>query len=400
MRILYILSFLFLYHFSQAQDDIHYRYSLNDCSLEEANVLLGDVTLLGNPKCGCAMDMDGYFFDGNGDGMSLPIATSDLFSGNFTLDFYFKPDRFSDISRIFSQRANCNSIDSILALTYDKAKNQILFEVGSNISNYRAVRKTLSEDKCWHRFTLVKFKTEYTSYIDNEEIDRFVARENAEMSRINPFTFGLENCANSGVNSFKGWIDEISLTNRALSELEILRSYTYPDRIQQANTTIFKGDTIDLSLGATCATNFVWTPASSLSNSTESDVRAFPDLTTTYKVSVTHQDCVSQDSITIYVAQEEDLQCDGLLLPNAFTPNNDGLNDIYGISNTFIVEDLKSFEIYDRWGAKIWESQSITEGWDGSRNGVPVPLGMYICRVVYQCQGTEKTKYKNFSVIR
>ncbi|MEZ4911839.1 MAG: gliding motility-associated C-terminal domain-containing protein [Saprospiraceae bacterium] len=398
MRIIYIV-FIFIYCTS-AHSQTLYLYDLDDCALEEFNGSLAPLTLIGNPKCGCAMENDGYYFDGNGDGMVLPIATSELFSGNFTIDFYFKPDRFSDISRIFSQRANCNSVDSLLALTYDRKKNQILFEIGSNISNYRSVRKTLDEDKCWHRFTLVKFKTEYTSYLDNEEIERFIARENAEMSRINPFVFGAESCPNLGVNAYSGWIDNISITTRALSELEILRSYAYPDRIQQPNTTIFKGDTISLSLGSTCATNFVWSPDGSLSENSVSEVLAFPELTTTYKISVAHQDCISQDSVIIYVAQEEDLRCDGLLLPNAFTPNNDGLNDTYGISNSFIVDALTSFEVYDRWGAKIWETRNLEEGWDGSINGVPVPLGMYICRVVYLCQGKENTKYKNFSVIR
>lgn len=54
-------------------------------------------------------------------------------------------------------------------------------------------------------------------------------------------------------NKMKGRIDEITLYKRALSDLEILNFYKFPDKIKTENTTIFKGESILIESGTTCA---------------------------------------------------------------------------------------------------------------------------------------------------
>ena len=394
------LIFLFLWTSLGAQSVIKYSYNFDGCSLSESAQLLPPITPLGNPRCACAMDGDGYYFDGKDDGLALPIEFSSLFSSDFTFDFYFKPDFTSGEMRIFSQIPNCGVLDSLISVVYNGNREEIVFEIGSNVLNFKTTKKFVSENQCWHRFTLVRFGIEYISYLDNELIDRYVAREQIDLSKVNPIVFGLNGCSTIDIMSFKGWIDQLSITTRAMSALEIERNFAYPDRIIQPDTTIFSGDTIALNLGVTCSSVLKWEPFQNLNSDDQLTVLAFPTESTTYTINVTHQDCVSTDSIRVYVAQPEDLNCEKLLLPNAFTPNNDGLNDFYNISNIFLVEELKVLEIYDRWGAKIWETQSLEEGWDGSFGGNPVQPGMYICRVVYVCKGQENTMYKSFSVLR
>ncbi|MEM6263122.1 MAG: PKD domain-containing protein [Bacteroidota bacterium] len=65
--------------------------------------------------------------------------------------------------------------------------------------------------------------------------------------------------------------------------------------------------------------------------------------------------------------------------PNAFTPNDDGVNDKFLIQGIFI--DNFRISIYSRWGRKIYESDSMTEGWDGTHKGQPAPEGVYVYTV-------------------
>jgi len=100
------------------------------------------------------------------------------------------------------------------------------------------------------------------------------------------------------------------------------------------------------------------------------------------------------------VIDPEAIDCSLLLLPNAFTPNGDQLNDQFGISTLFLVDELAYFEVYDRWGGKMWSTTNKNNTWDGTFSGSLVNPGMYIYKVKYTCGGEEFLKVDNFSVIR
>jgi len=80
-----------------------------------------------------------------------------------------------------------------------------------------------------------------------------------------------------------------------------------------------------------------------------------------------------------------------LYIPNTFTPNQDMVNDVWHVSGTCI----KSFNclIYNRWGEKITEINSIMEGWDGKYKGKDVPDGVYVYLI--QVETNDGTVYKN-----
>lgn len=65
-----------------------------------------------------------------------------------------------------------------------------------------------------------------------------------------------------------------------------------------------------------------------------------------------------------------------LFIPNAFTPNNDGKNDVFKVYGSA----LKGAEIriYTQWGAQIFETSDNTTGWDGKSKGADQPVGVYI----------------------
>ena len=101
------------------------------------------------------------------------------------------------------------------------------------------------------------------------------------------------------------------------------------------------------------------------------------------------------DSITITNACDEDF-----LMPNAFTPNSDGLNDvltpviIYPVSNY-------NLAIFNRWGIEIFESKNPLQGWDGFDRSVKAEMGVYVWVMDYTSENGETKEAKgNVSLIR
>src|ERR1019366_6295256 len=66
-----------------------------------------------------------------------------------------------------------------------------------------------------------------------------------------------------------------------------------------------------------------------------------------------------------------------LILPNAFTPNGDGLNDIFGVKYPFAVKAFL-FTVYSRFGEKVFESTDMGKGWDGNYRGIVQQVGSYV----------------------
>ncbi len=77
-------------------------------------------------------------------------------------------------------------------------------------------------------------------------------------------------------------------------------------------------------------------------------------------------------------------------MPNAFSPNNDGLNDVYKAKS---YQSLVEFHaaIYNRWGQKLYEWDNPAEGWDGTYNGKDVKDGVYFVNV--SAKGSDGRKY-------
>jgi gliding motility-associated-like protein len=86
-----------------------------------------------------------------------------------------------------------------------------------------------------------------------------------------------------------------------------------------------------------------------------------------------------------------------MFIPNAFTPNDDGLNDVFNVTAISIFNltgaSMTDFElkIYNRWGSLIFQSNDINKGWDGTFNGKPVPVGVYMYTVA--ASGLDHTDY-------
>ncbi len=65
-----------------------------------------------------------------------------------------------------------------------------------------------------------------------------------------------------------------------------------------------------------------------------------------------------------------------LVIPNAFSPNSDGQNDIFKIMN-ITTEKLVDFKVFNRWGTILFRTNDSRSGWDGNYEGQAQPVGTY-----------------------
>lgn len=383
--------------------EIAFNYGFNDCTYESDGANFPGLTPLGPLTCVCGPGGQAIRMNGSGTGLTAsPQATPIMEAEGFTLDFYFSADPLTGTvdQDIFSHINRCNTLDSLVSLKYVPSEGRVLFEIGSEVNNYSSVRAALNPNICWHRFTLVKFRLDYQVYLDNELIKTFKSKETVEFSKNAVLSFSNSSCQGNNLRSFNGKIDEITLYRRALTPKEIKDLYLFPDQIINNNTTIVKGETVQINTGFTCSNLPSWSPITGLDDATSFDPIASPEETTTYAYTINDAGCVSTDTLTIFVADPENIDCSKLLLPKAFTPNNDGLNDTYGISNPFIISGLEYFEVYNRSGAVIWQTTNALEKWDGNAFGSPSSGGMYLYKIRYRCRGEDYTDYDSFTMIR
>jgi gliding motility-associated-like protein len=149
-----------------------------------------------------------------------------------------------------------------------------------------------------------------------------------------------------------------------------------------ADTIIFIGGSA--SLYGTGGGSYVWSPGADLDCPTCQDPIATPNETTMYYVTVTGPTgCTAIDSVLVTVINEFDV-----FLPNIFSPDGDGYNDVFYIRGKGIRE--LEFYIYDRWGQKIFESSSVDVGWDGDINGKPANNGVYVYVVLAKPYDSEE----------
>lgn len=81
-------------------------------------------------------------------------------------------------------------------------------------------------------------------------------------------------------------------------------------------------------------------------------------------------------------------------IPNAFSPNHNGRNDIFKPMGKYFKPDRYLFQIYNRWGELIFETTDPEQGWDGTFKGVESPVGVYIWVVTVYDMFNDKEYYK------
>jgi gliding motility-associated-like protein len=108
---------------------------------------------------------------------------------------------------------------------------------------------------------------------------------------------------------------------------------------------------------------------------------------------VTQEGCKGVDSLHVDLKNCEAL----LVFPNAFTPNHDGLNDVFHLKYPGHAADY-NLQIFNRWGQKIFETSDTSAGWDGTYNSQLQPEGTYVWILRYS-DNSGKKQNKQGSVV-
>lgn len=154
----------------------------------------------------------------------------------------------------------------------------------------------------------------------------------------------------------------------------------------------------DFHLNASGGDYYEWFPKEYLSDGYIANPRVtFPDTGRyTYVVNInTAENCSGMDTINILVVKEA-----SALLPNAFSPNGDGLNDVL---KPMIVgyRRVKLFRIYNRYGEVVFVSFDHYDAWDGSVNGKPCETGVYFYELyIEKIDGTETLLKGDITLLR
>lgn len=138
---------------------------------------------------------------------------------------------------------------------------------------------------------------------------------------------------------------------------------------------------------------FQWSPATGLGCTDCAATVAQPDSSTTYTVQVMDANgCKATDQVTVFFRGS-------LFVPNTFTPNGDGVNELFQA----LVREADTFRlmVFDRWGAPIFSTDDPAQGWDGSHQGTPSPIGVYVWRVdLLELGGTSRTLFGHVTLLR
>jgi gliding motility-associated-like protein len=168
-----------------------------------------------------------------------------------------------------------------------------------------------------------------------------------------------------------------------------------PDVLVQAGYDVTLNAT-----GSSDVTEWKWLPERYLDCYNCPSPVCLPLASTSYALTVKNEyGCKASDTIVVAV----DCQESRVRVPNAFTPNNDGVNDVFIVKGISIV---KHMVIYNRWGEKVYERNNFIAGdrancWDGTFKGQKSPSGAYVYFIEMECpSGGNFSRRGSFVLIR
>ncbi|MFZ5552219.1 MAG: PKD domain-containing protein [Bacteroidota bacterium] len=167
-----------------------------------------------------------------------------------------------------------------------------------------------------------------------------------------------------------------------------------PTVTASADTIINSGQTVPITATGSGSGSYTWSPPTGLSCTNCQSPNASPMVPTTYTVTYTENGCSVTDDVFVDVIIVE-----GIGVPNAFSPNGDGENDMLSVMGAGILS--MHFIVYNRYGQLVFESTSQQLGWDGKHEGKDANTGVFVWYLEYTLvSGATGTLKGNVTLIR
>lgn len=159
------------------------------------------------------------------------------------------------------------------------------------------------------------------------------------------------------------------------------------------DTSVSQGFTVQLNGYNAAAAGYSWTPSSTLDNSFIYNPEATPNETTTYSLLVVDENgCKNSDSLVVEVINDYKL-----FIHNIITPDGNGQNDIWKITNIETFESADVY-IYDRWGSEVLKVQGYQNDWEGVKGTDQLPDGTYYYMIEFS--DSDKVYKGSLTVLR
>lgn len=385
-------------------------YSFDNCDATDDTGNGSDGELFGGLfDCDCGVSGSALIFNGVDNYVTFS-GTTDLVNtyfddGDITVSFYYKDYGNSPRTSLVSKSAACN--DNLgLEIRLETGQNRLVTALEENIAFKEELTSDLDAEHCWHHVVLTRRDRLIRVYLDGQiqdgQFSEAISNSVLDITNTAPLSISNSPCIGTdGTSRFRGLIDEMAVYDEALTALQIEAMYLHPDEIGTRDTILFEGNSIQTWLTPTCATSFNWSPTVGVSDPTIANPILAPEVTTTYTLDMTDDlGCTTRDTVFIDVIDPDDLDCDNIFMPKAFTPNGDGLNDQYGISNPLAIFEFQSFDIYSRWGGRVFSADTQFDQWDGTNNGSELNAGIYVYQLRYNCNGERRNKSGSITLIK
>lgn len=152
-----------------------------------------------------------------------------------------------------------------------------------------------------------------------------------------------------------------------------------------------KGTQVQLDVETNESLNYIWQPNVFISNTMLKNPTAIVNQATWFIVEASNQNCSTIDSVFVDILI---LPCnkDYIFIPNAFTPNGDGVNDYFRVRSENLINGMLS--IFDRWGNNVFTTDDLSIGWDGYYKGKKQQVDTYGYYFYGTCEGGETITIK------
>lgn len=151
---------------------------------------------------------------------------------------------------------------------------------------------------------------------------------------------------------------------------------------------VIPGATVSLVGQPNGMVTYAWTPSNGLTNPSSQNTNATPQESTIYTLTVSDGVCSVSDTTEVKVYE---IICDEpyVFVPNAFSPNGDGNNDVLYVRGLWVEKVI--FRIFDRWGELVFESEQLSTGWNGTFQGRKLEPDVYDYYLDVTCVGGLKS---------